>query len=423
MPAANTRITTEVDYSRHGKQITFLRVPHSDNEHAFAFIPVPIAIVANGEGPTVLLVAGTHGDEYEGQIILRRLIEELQPKDVRGRIIVLPAVNYLAAQTGKRCWPGDGVNMNRAYPGDPDVTPTAALAHYIESVMLPLCDFGLDLHSGGHDSEFLPCVYLRKHGGEDMMRQKVEATEAFAAPLTVVVGATSDNRSLLAAGDRHSVPMLATELGGMASISLDALNIGRAGVLRVLHHLGSLAANPDDSNRVTTRHVEYKDQGAFTYSSVDGVFEPAARLGDHVQAGDLAGRVYSHQDARRPAVDIHFDGPGMVVCRRVPAQVKCGDYVFAVATDVARDSLTQKGGKSKMTAGHELERRLADGEVILLDGAIGTQLQQMGAPMNNTRLGGGGTQHPSVHHSPPARELHQSRRRRHHCELLFKRPP
>ena len=37
-----------------------------------------------------------------------------------------------------------------------------------------------------------------------------------------------------------------------------------------------------------------------------------------------------------------------------------------------------------MTSDHPLEKRLASGEVILLDGAVGTQLQQMGAPMNNT---------------------------------------
>ena len=343
MPAPKTRITTDIDYDKRGKQISFLRIPHSDNEHAFAFVPVPIAVVANGDGPTVLLVGGTHGDEYEGQIILRDLIETLEPTGVTGRIIILPALNYLAAQAGKRCWPGDGVNMNRVYPGDPDETPTAALAHYVESVILPLCDVGIDLHSGGHDSEFLPCVYLRKNGDSGFMGTKIEITEAFAAPLTVVVSATSDNRSLLAASDRNGVPMIATELGGMGSISLDALTIGRNGVLRVLHHLGTLSADRCDADRVTTRYVEYKDQRSFTYSTVDGLFEPAVRLGDDVENGELAGRVYAHQDAARPAIDVRFRGSGMVVCRRVPAHVKCGDYVFAVATDAARDALIEEG--------------------------------------------------------------------------------
>ena len=67
------------------------------------------------------------------------------------------------------------------------------------------------------------------------------------------------------------------------------------------------------------------------------------RLGDHVEEGQLAGRVYSHQDADRPALDVRFRSAGLVVCRRVPAHVKCGDYVFAVATDVARATLIEEG--------------------------------------------------------------------------------
>lgn len=32
---------------------------------------VGVAVICSGAGPTALLVAGTHGDEYEGQLILR----------------------------------------------------------------------------------------------------------------------------------------------------------------------------------------------------------------------------------------------------------------------------------------------------------------------------------------------------------------
>src|SRR5690606_2306909 len=47
-----------------------------------AFGEEKLTILANGEGPTVLLCGGIHGDEYEPQIVLRRLAEELRPDDV-----------------------------------------------------------------------------------------------------------------------------------------------------------------------------------------------------------------------------------------------------------------------------------------------------------------------------------------------------
>ena len=43
-----------------------------------------IASIANGEGPTVLVLAGNHGDEYEGQVAALRLLQELQPEQVSG---------------------------------------------------------------------------------------------------------------------------------------------------------------------------------------------------------------------------------------------------------------------------------------------------------------------------------------------------
>jgi predicted deacylase len=38
---------------------------------------------------------------------------------VRGQLIILPALNFPASQAGTRTSPIDGVNLNRAFPGDP----------------------------------------------------------------------------------------------------------------------------------------------------------------------------------------------------------------------------------------------------------------------------------------------------------------
>ena len=48
-------------------------------------------------GPTVLLVAGTHGDEYEGQVAALRLIQELEPEQLSGRVTIIPVLSTAAA--------------------------------------------------------------------------------------------------------------------------------------------------------------------------------------------------------------------------------------------------------------------------------------------------------------------------------------
>ncbi|MCB2042915.1 MAG: succinylglutamate desuccinylase/aspartoacylase family protein, partial [Rhodoferax sp.] len=112
-------IFTNVDYNAQGKQVDWLYLPHSVTRSAYGALAIPIAVIRNGDGPTVFLMSGNHGDEYEGQITLAKLIRELEPEQVRGRIIILPAANLPAAMAGTRVSPIDQGNLNRAFPGDP----------------------------------------------------------------------------------------------------------------------------------------------------------------------------------------------------------------------------------------------------------------------------------------------------------------
>ena len=169
MPS-ETRIRCFVDFERDGKQVAHLQLPHSSNLSAYGWIGIPICVVKNGRGPTLYLGAGNHGDEYEGQITLARLIRELDPGGIQGRLIILPAANLPAALAGQRCSPIDDGNLNRSFPGDPDGPPTAAIAHFIESVLLPMCDTALDLHSGGKTLDYLPSALVRRRAGDPWPR-------------------------------------------------------------------------------------------------------------------------------------------------------------------------------------------------------------------------------------------------------------
>ena len=69
MSNRRSRITTDLDFGREGKQTGFLRLPHSVHRSAYGYIAIPVVAIRNGDGPRVLLTAGNHGDEYEGQIV------------------------------------------------------------------------------------------------------------------------------------------------------------------------------------------------------------------------------------------------------------------------------------------------------------------------------------------------------------------
>ena len=323
-----TRIACSIDLDARGRHIGHLGVPFSDDAHAYGVIPVPIAVLAGGTGPTVLLAAGVHGDEYEGQVVLRRLIRTLDPGRLSGRLIVLPALNLPAVRAARRTSPVDGANMNRAFPGDPDGGPTAQIAHYVEAVLLPRCQAALDLHSGGVTGEYLPCAYL--YAGGPMAAAKVAMADAFGAPLAIVVGATAETRSLSAACERQGVPMIATELGGGGGLSCAALDVAEQGVWAVLRHLGLLPAEACDVGR-RTRRVEVPDRGHFLMSPAAGLFEPLVWLGDSVAEGDMAGWLHDGDDPAVAPREVRFTHPGLIVARRVPAMAKRGDTLFTTA--------------------------------------------------------------------------------------------
>ena len=65
-------------------------------------------------GPTLALVAGAHGTEYASIITLETLIQELNPAEVFGTVIIVPLVNIAKfEQKVPHVNPVDGKNMNR----------------------------------------------------------------------------------------------------------------------------------------------------------------------------------------------------------------------------------------------------------------------------------------------------------------------
>ena len=68
---------TSIDYEKKGKQAGFIMIPHSPHEDAWGATRVPIAVIANGTGPTVIIEGGNHGDEYEGPLVIGELIRDL----------------------------------------------------------------------------------------------------------------------------------------------------------------------------------------------------------------------------------------------------------------------------------------------------------------------------------------------------------
>src|SRR5262245_63305024 len=101
----------EIDFERPGKhhyQVAF----HLDG--AWGYSLVPLTVINGLRGPKnnpVICFGGTHGNEYEGQIAVKRLCLDLDPERIAGRVILMPQLSESACIANTRMSPLDVVRM------------------------------------------------------------------------------------------------------------------------------------------------------------------------------------------------------------------------------------------------------------------------------------------------------------------------
>jgi len=328
-------ITCSLDLNAQGKHAGTLDLVHSDNQHAIGVIPVPIAVINNGPGPTALVTAGNHGDEYEGQVIVRDLFHTLTPDDITGRLILMPALNYPAMLDNHRVSPLDGGNLNRSFPGDPAGGPTAVIAHYLDSVLFPLCDGGIDLHSGGRQAQFVNCAFVCLADDAELSAANMAMAEAFGAPFTYVMHGRDAGSGLDPAANRQGTPFISAELAGGGGVDRHAVELGAAGTRRLLAHLGVLRNGPAEAPP-DTRFVTGIEALAAPFS---GIFAPAIERGECVTAGQIAGTLYSVEELERAPQVLHVPADGVVIARPAPARVRRGTHLCLISRETDRASL------------------------------------------------------------------------------------
>ena len=330
IPRPSSAFTT-VDLDKAGKQVGFLMIPHSPHDDAWGVTRIPLAVIRNGNGPTVIIEGGNHGDEYEGPIVISELISSLDPGEIQGRLILMPANNVHAVTAGQRTSPVDGLNFNRTFPGDPRGSITQQIAAFMMDHIFPRADAFLDLHSGGSSLDLLPSAIVEPTEDTALRRRNIAAVQAFDAPLTVVIGNLGDPRTATAAACRAGLVTVGTERGGGGAVSIEARVLCRRGVRNVLTHLRVLPPGKASPRRGDGRLLELPGAAAYVFATADGIFEPFHDNGRAVSAGEPAGRIHFPWDPTRPSETLHYQADGILYGRRQTARVRPGNCCLVVA--------------------------------------------------------------------------------------------
>lgn len=331
-----SRIQCPVDFDREGRQAAYLRAPLSRNTSGWGAVEIPIIVLKNGKGPTVLFTGGVHGDEYEGPIAISKLARRLDPAQIQGRVILMPAVNMPAVLADVRLSPVDGRDINRCFPGNPRGTFSEMLAHFMDSVLLPHVDVSVDLHTAGHSME--SALSTNMHYVEDAaIRDRTMAmAAAFGAPYNAVFWGVDEGATFTSSVERQGKISVGTELGGWGRVNVEGVRIGERGLTNVLKACGVMEGKPDTVQRdgsPATRHMMVKDPGNFLFARHSATYEPMNLAGDVVHAGALAGRLHFIEDVDRDPVDVRYATSGVLWMAPGPGRVQRGDCIGVVMQD------------------------------------------------------------------------------------------
>ncbi len=348
--AESSGLRCTVDFQETGKHLGMVWVPNSaDNESGWGNFGIPICSINSGSGLTVLAMAGTHGDEYESQLALHRIIAETTADEIHGRLIVIPSLSQPAAAVGTRLWP-DGTNLNRAFPGQPSGSAPAQLAWYLNEVLFQISDVVCDFHTGGRSLAFRPMATL--HLVDDPIQRKRMVEAAVAMGTGVVLAYTDINGVglLPTAAETLGRIVVSAELGGGGLVTASAVTRTACYVRNVLRHFGLLVAHhPTDSPRMgQTKALRSTTVEDYVLSPCSGLYEPLVDLDAKVAVGDVLGRIHSLEGSGYEPLPVVARSSGVLAGMRAITTSRPGDCLAMVGQEsTIADLITWSADVSK----------------------------------------------------------------------------
>jgi len=289
--------------------------------HTRTPIQVPVLVErAREDGPTVLVMAGLHGDELNGIEIVRRFLRKKLNKPVKGTIICLPIFNIFGFLNLKRELP-DGRDLNRSFPGSNNGSLAAQFAFHFMKEIAPYCDYIIDFHTGAAQRNNFPqirCVFSDQ--------ESVALAKIFNPPFIL-------NSSLIAKTLRESMVkrnkmLLLYEGGKSNNIEENVVEEGLNGLKRVIAHLGMRNYKMDISK---DREPIFIGENKWMRAPSSGMFQCFVANGTAVQKGDILALVtdpYGKYEKK-----IKASQTGYVICINEASVVYKGDAIIHLAKE------------------------------------------------------------------------------------------
>ena len=237
-------------------------------------VTIPIKIIrAKEPGPTLLVMAGIHGDEMNGVAIVRELMIN-PPKLIKGSLILMPIINIFGFEENSRYLP-DRRDLNRCFPGSNDGPLGSRIAFLLTNEIIKKSSMIIDLHTGAFPRTNYP------HIRADLSNQMVKKlANSFYCEL--ILDTKGEKSTLRNWASKQNVPTICYEAGETNRFESNAIQSGLNGINNVLLSFKMIL-----SNFIKSNHTHIIKQSVWVRSGMGGILEFHVSLGDYVKKGDV----------------------------------------------------------------------------------------------------------------------------------------
>jgi predicted deacylase len=303
-------------------------------------VRLPLCIIHSGKpGKTVVAIGGTHGNEYEGPVGIKKLIHELDPDAlVAGRLIAIPTLNVPAFRAGTRDSPLDGANMNRAFPGEAHGTITSRIGRFVTDEIFPRADIIADIHAAGESYEIARCASFHLVDDRTQFEAMRDTALLFGAPWVWIYARGMGTGLLCEYAEALGKIMIGSEFGYGDSTDLEGVRYTTGGLKNVMRANGVLRGRVESllpSTYDRQRFVSSADLDTWMIAPVSGISEPLVPVGTFVRKGTPVAAIHDFERFDEPPFIVEANLDGYVMVRRFRAPIQQGDVMMVMAQEIA----------------------------------------------------------------------------------------
>jgi len=283
----------------------YLAVP----EKAGLGTEIPYTVIHGAKkGPVLALVAGVHAYEYPPILALYRLKDAIDPKTLRGTVLIVHIANLPSFKRRTIYYgPDDWKNLNRVFPGDPEGTMSQRIAAVLNEEVVKRADVLLDMHCGDGNEALIPYTYWMTSGEKKFDAKTRDLALAFGLSPIIIDDSRSkdlkDSKYLGNTAILQGKPAITTEAGYLGRTDEESIARNIKGVLSVMRHLDMIAGAPEPASDPV-----WIDKYEVVYSKWDGLFTPRLEMGTHVKQGQVVGTITDYLGRWKEDVKAPFTG-------------------------------------------------------------------------------------------------------------------